>query len=191
MHVIVKKKRCRYGTFWLNMAQRILKIGGNIWYEGGLRNLSKQLFPAPKFFPSWYLPAGSLGAKHSPLLDPGPQDGAAPPIPLWPLQNKCAAGIWSVMGRHLMTWNPPSCYTEQSTAKFSPAPTSLFGSVPRTPVVGSLRHHTRQGRAYPSLWWVGVEGLDARGTAPLYRYVSTTCLAGLPVTVSRTYTPAL
>ena len=36
------------------MAQRILKIEGNIWYEGGLRNLSKQLFPAPKFFPSWY-----------------------------------------------------------------------------------------------------------------------------------------
>ena len=48
----MKKKRCRYGTFWLNMAQRILKIEGNIWYEGGLRNLSKQLFPAPKFFPS-------------------------------------------------------------------------------------------------------------------------------------------
>ena len=37
------------------MAQRILKIEGNIWYEGGLRNLSKQLFPAPKFCPSWYL----------------------------------------------------------------------------------------------------------------------------------------
>ena len=33
------------------MAQRILKIEGNIWYEGGLRNLSKQLFPAPKFSP--------------------------------------------------------------------------------------------------------------------------------------------
>ena len=39
------------------MAQRILKIEGNIWYEGGLRNLSKQIFPAPNYFPPLYLSA--------------------------------------------------------------------------------------------------------------------------------------
>ena len=36
------------------MAQRILKIEGNIWYEGGPRNLSKQIFPAPNYFPPLY-----------------------------------------------------------------------------------------------------------------------------------------
>ena len=50
------------------MAQRILKIEGNIWYEGGLRNLSKQLFPAPKFCPSWY--------SNAPIILPCPNSNS-------------------------------------------------------------------------------------------------------------------
>ena len=85
--------RCRHSAG--RGAQRILKIEGNIWYEGGLRNLSKQLFPAPKFCPSWYYTACNQDSWNN--FPPPNPDCSPSPLTILRVAHLLSQDFWALL----------------------------------------------------------------------------------------------